>query len=250
MKNMIGTGSALERLKKIIPASVQPKFTSVEEWQAWQETEGRKRSGEIDKMNQRARSEKIFGRAGIQALHRSCSFANYEVKGPEQRQAYSMAKSYAQNFGGGSFASFVFSGAPGTGKNHLAAAIGNHLLGAGHSVLVVTIPDLMLRVRECYDDGQSESSLLNDLCNVDLLVLDEVGIQRGSSGEKVIINQVIDRRLSSMRQVGILTNLNHGELVNTLGARVMDRLQMDGGIWVNFDWESYRKNVSHLRPVK
>lgn len=250
MKNMIGTGSALERLKKIIPASVQPKFTSVEEWQAWQETEGRKRSGEINKMNQRARSEKIFGRAGIQALHRSCSFANYEVKGPEQRQAYSMAKSYAQNFGGGSFASFVFSGAPGTGKNHLAAAIGNHLLGAGHSVLVVTIPDLMLRVRECYDDGQSESSLLNDLCNVDLLVLDEVGIQRGSSGEKVIINQVIDRRLSSMRPVGILTNLNHGELVNTLGARVMDRLQMDGGIWVNFDWESYRKNVSHLRPVK
>lgn len=250
MKNIIGTGSALERLKKIIPANVQPKFRNAQEWQAWQESEGRKRSEEIDRMNQRARSEKIFGRAGIQALHRSCSFANYEVSGAEQRQAYSMAKSYAQNFGGGGFASFVFSGAPGTGKNHLAAAIGNHLLAAGHSVLVVTIPDLMLRVRECYDDGQSEASLLNDLCNVDLLILDEVGIQRGSSGEKVIINQVIDRRLSSMRPVGILTNLNHGELVTTLGARVMDRLQMDGGIWVNFGWASYRKNVSHLRPVK
>ncbi|ECI5248909.1 chromosome replication protein, partial [Salmonella enterica subsp. enterica] len=24
----------------------------------------------------------------------------------------------------------------------------------------------------------------------------------------------------------------------------------DGGMWVNFDWESYRKNVSHLRIVK
>ncbi len=250
MKNIIGTGSALERLKKIIPANVQPKFSNAQEWQAWQESEGRKRSEEIDRMNQRARSEKIFGRAGIQALHRSCSFANYEVSGTEQRQAYSLAKSYAQNFGGSGFASFVFSGAPGTGKNHLAAAIGNHLLTAGHSVLVVTIPDLMLRVRECYDDGQSESSLLNDLCNVDLLVLDEVGIQRGSSGEKVIINQVIDRRLSSMRPVGILTNLNHGELVTTLGARVMDRLQMDGGIWVNFGWASYRKNVSHLRIAK
>ncbi|ECE8387690.1 chromosome replication protein, partial [Salmonella enterica subsp. enterica] len=22
------------------------------------------------------------------------------------------------------------------------------------------------------------------------------------------------------------------------------------GMWVNFDWESYRKNVSHLRIVK
>ncbi len=46
-----------------------------------------------------------------------------------------------------------------------------------------------------------------------LLVLDEVGIQRGSNGEKVILNQVIDRRLSSMRPVGILTNLNHDELL-------------------------------------
>lgn len=113
MKNITGARSALERLKKIIPASVQPKFRNVQEWQAWQEAEGRKRSEEIDRLNQRTRSEKIFGRAGIQALHRGCSFANYEVTGPEQRQAYSMAKSYAQNFGGG-FASFVFSGAPGT----------------------------------------------------------------------------------------------------------------------------------------
>ncbi|EBN6095477.1 DNA replication protein DnaC, partial [Salmonella enterica subsp. enterica] len=31
---------------------------------------------------------------------------------------------------------------------------------------------------------------------------------------------------------------------------VIDRLQMDGGMWVNFDWGSYRKNVSHLRIVK
>ncbi|SUH09928.1 DNA replication protein DnaC [Salmonella enterica subsp. enterica] len=58
------------------------------------------------------------------------------------------------------------------GKTILRAAIGNHLLAGGHSVLVVTIPDLMLRVRECYDGGQSEASLLDDLCKVDLLVLD------------------------------------------------------------------------------
>lgn len=171
------------------------------------------------------------------------------VSGEGQRKAFTMAKSYAQNFGAG-FASFVFSGSPGTGKNHLAAAIGNHLLSGGHSVLVVTIPDLMLRVRECYDGGQSEAALLGDLCKVDLLVLDEVGIQRGSNGEKVILNQIIDRRLSSMRPVGILTNLNHEELLGALGARVIDRLQMDGGMWVNFDWGSYRKNVSHLRSVK
>ena len=249
MKNMIGTGSALERLKKLIPPGVQPKFTKAAELLAWQREEGLKQCEELNRMNQKARTEKIFGRSGIQSLHRSCTFANYEVSSEQQRKACTMAKSYAQNFGTG-FASFVFSGGPGTGKNHLAAAIGNHLLAAGHTVLVVTIPDLMLRVRECYDGGQSEASLLDDLCKVDLLVLDEVGIQRGSSGEKVILNQVIDRRLSSMKPVGVLTNLNHAGLQDSLGLRVIDRLTMDNGIWVNFDWGSYRKNVSHLRAVK
>ncbi|HHL1934105.1 TPA: DNA replication protein DnaC, partial [Klebsiella pneumoniae] len=49
---------------------------------------------------------------------------------------------------------------------------------------------------------------------------------------------------------GILTNLNYESLTGTLGARILDRLQMDGGMWVNFDWDSYRKNVRHLRVVK
>lgn len=144
----------------------------------------------------------------------------------------------------------MFSGGPGTGKNHLAAAIGNHLLSGGHSVLVVTIPDLMLRVRECYDGGQSEAALLDDLCKVDLLVLDEVGIQRGSNGEKVILNQVIDRRLSSMRPVGVLTNLNHAGFQDSLWLRIIDRLTMDNGMWVLTEWGSFRRNVRHLRVVK
>lgn len=80
-----------------------------------QAEEGRKRCEELEKQNQRTRAEKIFGRAGIQDLHRSCTFANYRVAGDGQRRALTMAKSYAQNFGSG-FASFVFSGAPGTGK--------------------------------------------------------------------------------------------------------------------------------------
>lgn len=53
-----------------------------------------------------------------------------------------------------------------------------------------------------------------------------------------------------MRPVGILTNLNYESLVETLGVRILDRLQMDSGIWANFDWDSHRKNVRHLRVVK
>lgn len=248
MKN-ISVGGALDRLKKIIPAGVQPKFTSVEEWRDWQDEEGRKRAAEVNKLNHSARAEKILGRSGIQNLHRNCTFKNYEVKCDGQRNALSQAKSYAMNFGSG-FTSFVFSGSPGTGKNHLAAAIGNYLMQNGSTVLIATIPELMTRVRACYDNGQSEASLLNELSRVDLLVLDEVGIQRESRHEKVVLNQIIDRRLAAMKPVGVLTNLNYAELATTLGERVVDRLKMDSGIWVNFDWESYRSRVKHLRLVK
>lgn len=249
MKNISASGGALERLKKIIPAGVTPKFSNVDEWRKWQEMEGRKRAAEVNELNRQARAEKILGRSGIQELHRNCTFANYQVHEDGQRKAFTMAKSYAQNFGTG-FSSFIFSGSPGTGKNHLAAAIGNHLLKQGKTVLVVTIPDLMLRVRSCYDNGGSEATLIDDLCAVDLLILDEVGVQRESRGELVILNQIVDRRLAGMKPVGILTNLNHGELERVLGVRIMDRLTMDGGVWVNFDWGSYRKNVTHLRVVK
>lgn len=249
MKNISASGGALECLKKIIPAGVTPKFSTVDEWRKWQEAEGRKRAAEVNELNRQARAEKILGRSGIQELHRNCTFANYQVHEDGQRKAFTMAKSYAQNFGTG-FSSFIFSGSPGTGKNHLAAAIGNHLLKQGKTVLVVTIPDLMLRVRSCYDNGGNEATLIDDLCAVDLLILDEVGVQRESRGELVILNQIVDRRLAGMKPVGILTNLNHGELERVLGVRIMDRLTMDGGVWVNFDWGSYRKKVTHLRLVK
>ncbi len=246
MSNLTGF---MQRLQRVMPKGVTPKFSTAAELMAWQQEEGRRHAAEVDKLNQTARTEKIFSRSGICKLHRSCSFTNYDVTNAAQREAYSKAKSYAQNFGQG-FASFVFSGGCGTGKNHLAAAIGNHLLERGHSVLVVTVPDLMLRVRQCYDGGESEAALLNDLCNVDLLILDEVGVQRETRGEFVILNQIVDRRLAALKPVGVLTNLNFDDLKRTLGERIIDRLTMDGGMWVNFTWGSYRKNVSHLRVVK
>ncbi|MDF7658343.1 ATP-binding protein [Erwiniaceae bacterium L1_54_6] len=250
MKNIASSGSVIERLKKIMPPGVQPKFTTPQEWRDWQLEEGRKRADEVSRVNDQARAEKILGRSGIQDLHRKCTFANYDVACEGQRRALTMAKRYAQNFGEG-FGSFVFSGNPGTGKNHLAAAIGNHLLKTKRTVLIVTIPDLSTLIRATYDgEGGSESALLRDLSRVDLLVLDDVGVQRASKNEWVVLNQIIDRRLSSLRPVGILTNLTHQETGEMLGARIMDRLTMDNGIWVNFDWGSYRQKVSHLHVVK
>ncbi len=61
--------------------------------------------------------------------------------------------------------------------------------------------------------------------NVDLLVIDEIGVQTESKYEKVIINQIVDRRSSSKRPTRMLTNSNMEEMTKLLGERVMDRMR-------------------------
>ncbi|EEW1489150.1 TPA: DNA replication protein DnaC, partial [Escherichia coli] len=48
----------------------------------------------------------------------------------------------------------------------------------------------------------------------------------------------------------MLTNLNYEAMKTLLGERIMDRMTMNGGRWVSFNWESWRSNVSYLRVVK
>ncbi len=86
--------------------------------------------------------------------------------------------------------------------------------------------------------------LLNDLSNVDLLVIDEIGVQTESKYEKVIINQIVDRRSSSKRPTGMLTNSNMEEMTKLLGERVMDRMRLGNSLWVIFNWDSYRSRVT------
>ncbi|ENV4609653.1 ATP-binding protein [Escherichia coli] len=241
MKNIAASG-VLERIRRLAPQHVTAPYRTREEWYEWWLAEGRKRSEEINRLNNKIHAEKILNRSGIQPLHQKCSFANYRVQNDGQRHALSHAKSIADELMT-RCTNFVFSGKPGTGKNHLAAAIGNHLLAKGRSVIVVTVADVMLALHGCYDNKNSGEKFLQGLCGVDLLVLDEIGMQRDTRNEQVTLNQIVDRRTASMRSVGMLTNLNHTAMSTLLGERVMDRMTMNGGRWVNFNWESWRSNV-------
>ncbi len=109
--------------------------------------------------------------------------------------ALARARQYVEEFDG-NIASFIFSGKPGTGKNHLAAAICNELLLRGKSVLIITVADIMSAMKDTFGNREtSEEQLLNDLSMVDLLVIDEIGMQTESRYEKVIINQIVDLAL-------------------------------------------------------
>lgn len=237
--NMRDMADVLKRLQKLVPAGVQPKFSSAEELMAWQQEEARKHSEKLNQENSRTRLEKTFGRSGIRERYHNCTFKNYAVGNDGQRKALSLAKSWLNNYESGC-ACFVFSGNPGTGKNHLAAAIGNALLVKQKTVLIITVADLMTEFKASFNGGKTEAELMDEMSRLDLLVLDEVGVQMYSQYERVILHQIIDRRTSMFKPVGILTNLNFAELTHAIGERAIDRLQMEGGMWVIFNWHSYR----------
>ncbi|MFB4357745.1 DNA replication protein DnaC [Pantoea sp. BS_4] len=232
------------RLKRMMPAGTRPKFTNGEELLAWNQEQGRLRSEAIVRENRAMKMQRIMGRSGIRDLHINCSFDNYRIENEGQRKALEQARQYAANFEG-NIASFVFAGRPGTGKNHLAAAIGNDLILRGKSVLIVTVADLMSSMKGTFSGSSdiTEERLIQDLSSVDLLVIDEIGMQSESRYEKVIINQIVDRRSSSKRPTGMLTNLDPTGMNALLGERVMDRMRLGNSLWVRFDWESYRSRV-------
>ena len=198
MKNV---GDLMQRLQKMMPAHIKPAFKTGEELLAWQKEQGAIRSAALERENRAMKMQRTFNRSGIRPLHQNCSFENYRVECEGQMNALSKARQYVEEFDG-NIASFIFSGKPGTGKNHLAAAICNELLLRGKSVLIE------------------------------------------SKYEKVIINQIVDRRSSSKRPTGMLTNSNMEEMTKLLGERVMDRMRLGNSLWVIFNWDSYRSRVT------
>ena len=170
------------------------------------------------------------------------SFDNYRTDGEGQERALRVCREYANNFGrhlrtGGSL---ILSGQPGTGKSHLAGAVLQAIL-PNHVGAYVTLMDLIRALRDTWrrDSETTESQLLARLEAIPLLVIDEIGVQYGTDGERAILFDVLDRRYRNMRPAILMTNLGKDEFRTAIGDRVFDRLT-EVARWVPFDWGSYR----------
>jgi DNA replication protein DnaC len=110
------------------------------------------------------------------------------------------------------------------------------------------VSDLIRTVRQSWSKSaaKTETQILDEICGVDLLILDEVGVQYGSDSEQITIFEIINRRYNDCKPMIVLSNLGltaedgKKTLRDYLGDRAFDRLREGGGKAIRFSWGSFR----------
>ncbi|WP_250519476.1 ATP-binding protein [Caballeronia sp. NCTM1] len=199
---------------------------------------------EKERAERQAKIEARLEQAGIPALFRDRSFLNYEYGDVAQANARARFMSFAQNFElhlkRGTV--LVGIGKVGTGKSHLACACANYLMARGHTVYFTSTARLFTKIRGTWSRSSemTEEQMLRQFEQIDLMILDEIGLQRGTEDEQRTLHELLEARRLACKPTILLTNLDHVELAKYLGERFIDRLK-ESGVSVVFNWESHRK---------
>ena len=103
-------------------------------------------------------------------------------------------------------AGLLLYGAVGGGKTYYAAAIANAVIDSGKSAEFTSLSNLAMRMQANY--GSEKLRILDGLCRNDLVVLDDLGVERGTDTMNENVYQVINALYSSKTVVIITTNMD------------------------------------------
>jgi DNA replication protein DnaC len=189
--------------------------------------------------------EARFNASMIPPRFQQHSFESYIAKSEEQIKNKKALENYAINFEENlkKGNSVILSGNVGTGKTHLACAVGNYIIkNLNRTALFLNAIDAFSKIKETYSKKSeiSEIEAINQFVDIDLLILDEFGVQVGSETEKLILFRIINRRYEYLKPTILITNLSVAE-IKKFEERIFDRLK-DNGILLNFVGESNRKS--------
>lgn len=121
--------------------------------------------------------------------------------------------------------SIILRGSVGGGKSYLAAALLREQVDAGRPASFCIVPDLLDRIRRCYGgDGPSADAVLDAVEMIDLLVLDDLGVEKVTEWVLEKLYQIVNSRYIHRRQTVITTNLTTKEMVDRLTYRIASRL--------------------------
>jgi len=204
------------------------------EWEALPEEEKQriisdreKEERERERMQaEKEREEQIaeWRSRGVTPRFYDATWENWRAETPEQESVLEEIKqAWKKNL-------FIIGG-NGTGKTHLAMCL------AKDGGTYCLVPELFRTVRE---NLNIEQKTIDDYGECKLLILDEVGRQKGTDFERNLLFEIIDKRWNNMLPTTIIGNISKKEFIELCGAATLDRLKPKS---IEFTWKSKRQSL-------
>ena len=185
---------------------------------------------------------------------RNVRFSNYQVT-DENRRVFGIAKKYVENFDVmlSKNQGILFWGNVGTGKSYTAAAIANELIERLHSAIMTSFIKLLNEMMRFGGDDterrMNAADYIQKLNQAQLLVIDDLGAERGTDFALEKVYDIIDSRYRSGKPIILTTNLEMSQMKNCDDIRynrIYDRI-FEMCYPVKVDGMSWRKKEAAAR---
>ena len=168
---------------------------------------------------------------------------NQKISNVCQKYLDSWEEMAADNIG------ILFYGGVGTGKSFYACCIANALLHKLSAVCVTNLPQLINKLQ----DFDQKQNVMDKLQKYDLLVIDDLGVERDTSYSLEQVYNIIDTRSRAGKPLIVTTNLTIEDLQHpaSIGyARIYDRILEMCPIRLKLIGESRRVDNAERRRIK
>lgn len=151
---------------------------------------------------------------------RDRTFETFDAKVAGVDRAYEAARRFARDPRGW----LTLIGTFGCGKTHLAAAIANEALRAGHPVLFKIVPDLLDHLRAAFSPNSNVEydELFERVRTAGLLILDDLGTESATPWAREKLYQIINYRYNYRQPTVITTNRRLSDLDDRIRSRMQD----------------------------
>lgn len=174
----------------------------------------------------RAAHNRLYQVSNLESF-KKMTFDSFSVQGrlglgDDQVFSLQSALNQARQFAASPKGWLLLTGNYGCGKTHLAAAVANTCVEYGMATVFLTVPDLLDWLRYSYDAHDSNfEQRFEEIRNVNLLVLDDLGAQNATAWAAEKLFQIIDYRY--IRRLPMVVTSN--QRLEELDARIRSRLQ-------------------------
>ncbi len=150
----------------------------------------------------------LLSRARIPSRYTRCGFESFiSYRNDRLLSAVSRAEAFARAFPAVE-KGLLFIGPPGIGKTHLAVSTLRVVVGKGCRGVYYDTRSLLADIRGAFDPitRASQSAILSEVMEADLLVLDDLGAERPTEWVEETLNLIVNTRYSERRATVFTTN--------------------------------------------